>query len=135
MDVAAQRLAQQSLESALQKLRQSEAYLAEAQRLSRTGSFGWNVVTGELVWSDETFCILGYDRSTVRHQQATLEIQAGFVASCTIKGLFHESHVFRVNYTSLFHLADSAFVRRSLQRLPERGSAFAYPSNRPAGCR
>ena len=58
MDVTAQRLAQQSLESALQKLRHSEAYLAEEQRLSRTGSFGWNVVTRELVWSDETFCIL-----------------------------------------------------------------------------
>jgi PAS domain S-box-containing protein len=42
----------------------SEAYLAEAQRLSRTGSFGWKVATGELVWSTETFCILGYERAT-----------------------------------------------------------------------
>ena len=45
------------------ELRRSEAYLAEAQRLSRTGSFGWNVSTGELIWSAETFCILGCDRS------------------------------------------------------------------------
>jgi PAS domain S-box-containing protein len=37
-----------------------EAYLAEAQRLSQTGSFGWNLATGELVWSDETFRIFGY---------------------------------------------------------------------------
>ena len=44
-------------------LRRSQAYLAEAQRLSRTGSFGWNVATGELFWSAETFCILGYDQS------------------------------------------------------------------------
>ena len=44
-------------------LRRSEAYLAEAQKLSRTGSFGWNVSTGELIWSDETFTILGYDRA------------------------------------------------------------------------
>src|ERR1700690_1760126 len=44
------------------ELRRSEAYLAEAQRLSRTGSCGWNVVPRELVWSAETFCILGYDR-------------------------------------------------------------------------
>jgi PAS domain-containing protein len=63
LDVSAEDLAQQSLECALEKLRQSEAYLAEAQRLSRTGSFGWIVATGELVWSDETFCILGYDRT------------------------------------------------------------------------
>ncbi|HZR17694.1 MAG TPA: GAF domain-containing protein [Verrucomicrobiae bacterium] len=43
-------------------LRRSEAYLAEAQRLSHTGSFGWHVSTGELIWSEETFNILGYDR-------------------------------------------------------------------------
>ena len=40
-------------------LRRSEAYLAEAQRLSRTGSFGWNVSTAEHTWSDETYRILG----------------------------------------------------------------------------
>src|ERR1700722_19201982 len=32
-------------------LRESEAYLAEAQRLSRTGSFGWNISSGEIYWS------------------------------------------------------------------------------------
>ncbi|HMP82239.1 MAG TPA: GAF domain-containing protein [Verrucomicrobiota bacterium] len=46
-----------------QRLRQSEAYLKEAQRLSLTGSFGLKVATGELVWSDETFCIMAYDRT------------------------------------------------------------------------
>jgi PAS domain S-box-containing protein len=45
------------------ELRRSEAYLAEAQKLSRTGSFGWSVATGKLVWSAETFCILGYERA------------------------------------------------------------------------
>jgi PAS domain S-box-containing protein len=44
-------------------LRQSETYLAEAQRLSRTGSFGWRVATGEIVWSEETFRIFGYDKA------------------------------------------------------------------------
>jgi PAS domain S-box-containing protein len=46
-----------------EKLRRSEAYLLEAQRLSHTGSFGCRVSTGEMIWSDETFRILGYDRS------------------------------------------------------------------------
>ncbi len=46
-----------------QDLLRSEAYLAEAQKLSLTGSFGWNVSKQQLVWSDETFRILGYDRS------------------------------------------------------------------------
>ncbi len=44
-------------------LLRSEMYLAEAQRLSQTGSFGWNIATGELVWSEQTFRILGFDRS------------------------------------------------------------------------
>ena len=35
----------------------SEAYLAAAQRLSRTGSFGWNPSNGEIYWSEETFRI------------------------------------------------------------------------------
>jgi PAS domain S-box-containing protein len=46
------------------RLGRSEAYLAEAQRLSHTGSFGWTPSTGELHWSDETFQILGYDPNT-----------------------------------------------------------------------
>jgi PAS domain S-box-containing protein len=45
-------------------LQRSETYLAEAQRLSRTGSFGWNVSTGELFWSKETFSILDYPEDT-----------------------------------------------------------------------
>ncbi len=44
-------------------LRQSGNYLAEAQRLSHTGSFGWRVATGEIIWSDETFRIFGYDKA------------------------------------------------------------------------
>ena len=43
-------------------LRQSQSYLAEAQRLSQTGSFGWRVATGEIIWSDETFRIFGHAR-------------------------------------------------------------------------
>jgi PAS domain S-box-containing protein len=46
------------------RLRRSEVYLAEAQRLSHTGSFGWTPSTGELHWSDETLRILEYDAST-----------------------------------------------------------------------
>ena len=44
-----------------QELRRREAYLAEAQRLSHTGSFGWTPDTGEIVWSEETYRIFEYD--------------------------------------------------------------------------
>src|SRR5258708_38856908 len=42
----------------------SEMYLTEAQKLSRTGSFGWNVSSGEISWSDETFRVFQCDRTT-----------------------------------------------------------------------
>jgi PAS domain S-box-containing protein len=43
-------------------LRRSEAYLAEAQRLAKTGSWAYNPLTGKSVyWSDEMFRILGLD--------------------------------------------------------------------------
>ena len=38
-------------------LRRSEMYLAEAERLSQTGSFAWNASTGELYWSDGAYRI------------------------------------------------------------------------------
>src|SRR5438093_6042863 len=42
--------------------RESEAYLAEAQRLSHTGSWAWTPATGEIrYWSDETYRVLGFD--------------------------------------------------------------------------
>jgi PAS domain S-box-containing protein len=46
------------------ELRRSGAYLAEAQKLSMTGSFGWDVSADKHFWSDETFRIFDYDAST-----------------------------------------------------------------------
>jgi PAS domain S-box-containing protein len=47
-----------------EQLGRSEAYLAEAQKLSKTGSFGWNVSSGAIYWSEETFRIFEYGRET-----------------------------------------------------------------------
>jgi PAS domain S-box-containing protein len=44
-----------------EKLRRSEAYLSEAQRLSHTGTFGWRLSSGEIYWTEETFRIFEYD--------------------------------------------------------------------------
>lgn len=43
------------------KLRISSAYLAEAQRVSSTGSFFWRVASGEIIWSDQVFHMFGYE--------------------------------------------------------------------------
>jgi formate hydrogenlyase transcriptional activator len=42
-------------------LRRNEAYLAEAQRLSHTGSFGWHVSSGKIYWTEETFRIFEFE--------------------------------------------------------------------------
>jgi PAS domain S-box-containing protein len=46
-------------EDALHRIQ--ETYLAEAQQLSHTGSFGWNISSGEIFWSEEGFRIFGFD--------------------------------------------------------------------------
>jgi PAS domain S-box-containing protein len=45
-------------------LRKSESYLAEAQKLSHTGSFGVNVATGDVFWSEESYRIAGLESGT-----------------------------------------------------------------------
>ncbi len=56
-----------------EELRRSNAYLAEAQRLSLTGSFIWNVTEDRHYWSDELYRIFGYDLSTAPTLQVILQ--------------------------------------------------------------
>jgi PAS domain S-box-containing protein len=76
------------------ELRHSEAYLAEAQRLSQTGSFGWDVLSGDIFWSEETFKIFGYDKAP----SATLDMVLQRV-----------------------HPDDLAFVQRAIDRVTRDG--------------
>ena len=56
------RLAAQTLELQEEKLQRSEAYLAEAQRLTHTGSWAWRVAGGDaLHLSEEWYRIYGFD--------------------------------------------------------------------------
>ena len=54
-------------------LRRSEMYLAEAQGLSHTGSFGWDILSGEIYWSDETYRIFEIEPTTKPTVQMVLE--------------------------------------------------------------
>jgi NO-binding membrane sensor protein with MHYT domain/signal transduction histidine kinase len=91
--------AARALELQEEKLQQSEAYLSEAQRLSHTGSFGWRVSTGEILWSEETFRIFQYDRTT----KPTVELILQRV-----------------------HPEDTAVVRQSIARASQVGSDFDF---------
>lgn len=82
-----------------EKLQQSEAYLSQAQRLSHTGSFGWQVSTGEILWSDETFRIFEYDRTT----KPTLELILQRV-----------------------HPEDAPLVKRTMERAAQDGKDFEH---------
>src|SRR5467141_750530 len=93
------RFAVQTLELQEKKLQRSEAYLAEAQRLSRTGSFGWRVSTGEIIWSEETFRIFQYDRTT----KPTVELILQRV-----------------------HPEDAALVKQTIERASQDGKNFEH---------
>jgi PAS domain S-box-containing protein len=96
---ADRRFAIQSLEVQEVKLQRSEAYLSEAQRLSHTGSFGWRVSTGEIIWSEETFRIFQYDRSAKPTAELVLQ---------------------RV------HPEDAALVQQTIKRASQDGKDFDF---------
>jgi PAS domain S-box-containing protein len=81
------------------ELQRSEAYLAEAQRLSHTGSFGWDVSSGKLYWSEETFRIFECDRA----DRPTVE----FVLQRT-------------------HPDDRARVQQTIDRAAQQGKGFDF---------
>jgi NO-binding membrane sensor protein with MHYT domain/signal transduction histidine kinase len=93
------RFATQALELQEEKLHQSEAYLSEAQQLSHTGSFGWRVSTGEILWSEETFRIFQYDRTT----KPTVEL-----------------------ILQRTHPEDAALVKQTIERALQDGKNFDY---------
>ena len=93
------RFAAQTLELQEEKLQQSEAYLSEAQRLSHTGSFGWRVSTGEIIWSEESFRIFQYDRTT----KPTVELILQRV-----------------------HPEDAALVKQTIERASQDGKDFDH---------
>src|SRR5882762_571954 len=89
-----------SIRSARERAEQrQEAYLAEAQRLSHTGSFGWKVATGEIVWSEETFRIFQYDRTT----------------EPTVERVLQRTHP-----------EDAALLRQTIERASQDGKDFEH---------
>jgi C4-dicarboxylate-specific signal transduction histidine kinase len=56
-EVAERKRAEAQRDLTIEELRRSEAFLAEAQYLSSTGSFSWRVVTDEITWSEHLYRI------------------------------------------------------------------------------
>ena len=55
-------------------LRKSEGHLATAQQIAHVGSWDWDLITGEVIWSDETYRILGYEPQEIEASFETLKL-------------------------------------------------------------
>jgi PAS domain S-box-containing protein len=55
------------------ELQRNEAYLAEAQSISHTGSFSWMLPSENIYWSEETYNILEYARATKPTLESVLQ--------------------------------------------------------------
>ena len=60
-DVTASKLAEESLRASEAKYREANAQLMDAHRLSRTGSFTWDVAADEHTWTEEIYRLFGFD--------------------------------------------------------------------------
>jgi len=49
-----------ALKKAEEELRKKDKLLEDAQRIAHLGSWNWNIITNELVWSDEVYRIFGF---------------------------------------------------------------------------
>jgi len=63
VDVTETRLAEERIRSSLADAQRAQESLAEAQKLSHVGSYRIKPFTGEVVWSEETYNIYGFDQS------------------------------------------------------------------------
>jgi PAS domain S-box-containing protein len=82
-------------------LQRSEAFLAQGQSISQTGSFGWNVLSGEIYWSDETYNIFEHDQAAKPTLQSALQ---------------------------RFHPGDRDLVQQTLDRAAEAGTDLDFES-------
>jgi PAS domain S-box-containing protein len=101
---------QKRAESALQL---GETFLAEAQQLSRTGSFGWNVSKGKIFWSAETYRIFDYEQGTGVtfdtvlqrvHPEDRARVQAAIDRAATDREAFNIEHRLQMPDGSVKHL-------------------------------
>jgi PAS domain S-box-containing protein len=85
-----------------EKLRRSEAHLAEAQRIGQVGSWMWNVATGECSWSREHFRIFGLDADTFKptkeNTQRFIHREDLSFVEATLKKAVREKSEFELEY-------------------------------------
>jgi PAS domain S-box-containing protein len=86
------------------ELAQSEEWLARAQRAARIGTWDWNVITGEAIWSEEAWRLFGHEpfSSPVSYDLwlRSIHPEDRDVAAASVRDSFYTGryrHEFRVN--------------------------------------
>jgi NO-binding membrane sensor protein with MHYT domain/nitrogen-specific signal transduction histidine kinase/ActR/RegA family two-component response regulator len=110
-------------------LRRSEAYLAEAQNLSHTGSFGWNPVTDEIYWSAETFRIYEFDPANplefARVIQQTHPDDRAFLEQ-TLNRARHDQKDFELKYRLLTSDGSVKHLQVVARRIADESGSLEY---------
>jgi PAS domain S-box-containing protein len=110
-------------------LRQSERYLAEAQRLSHTGSFGWRIATGEIIWSEETFRIFGYDKAssvTIDMVVQRIHPEDRSLAKQTIDRASRDGKDFEHGYRLLMPDGSVEYVHATARAVPDNPGGIEF---------
>ena len=117
-------------------VRRSEAFLAEGQRLSRTGSWAWNASTGELIWSREKFRVLGLEPELTKpslevfwervHPEDRLRLKEAFDSAVRNKKDFEQEYRIVTPDWSIRHIHDvgHAVVNEAGELIEFIGSAM-----------
>jgi C4-dicarboxylate-specific signal transduction histidine kinase len=95
-------------------LHRNDVYFAEAQRLSHTGSFGWDVAREYIYWSEETFRIFEVDSSTKPTVELVLQRthpEDKVLVSQLIESAFRERKYFDFEHRLLMPDGSVKYVR------------------------
>ena len=126
------------------KLQRSDALLAMAQSLTGTGCFGWNVASGEVYWSEQTYKIFEYDRAANLTLEMVLQrihpddrdhVQQTLARVSQTKADFHLEYrwLMRDGSSKVLYVAGRSLTRRGddmQSRSTDRPRPFSSVSNK-----
>jgi signal transduction histidine kinase len=112
------------------ELQRNQAYLAEGQRLTKTGSWGWKIATGEVFWSEEQFHIHGCDpRGPPPSAEAALDLvhpDDRSLIERTLGNMLAEIHDYESDYRIIVTDGTVKYVRTTCHPVFEGGVLAEY---------
>lgn len=101
--------------TAEENLKQSEAHLAEAQRLAKMGSWNLDLKADRLTWSEELYNVFGTDKQTLRETQASyLQLIDAEDREFTLQSIIHTQQT-GDPFTIEYHITTPKGEKRIIQ--------------------